>query len=145
MRSRTALVGLSIVGLVLFVGHLLDHARHGELLAELGPGSRVLMVVVLAAHIAMVALAVRRHALAPSAAVNLGFGNVAGPMLFHHVLPHWGALSGVFTEVHADALSWTFLAAIMVNGLALGLAGIAATRRSTRDRVRWSLREKLPV
>jgi hypothetical protein len=132
-NRRKRLLRIAVLALVLFAAHVFDHVRHGELgsgSARLGLGSLALMVAVFAAHLAVVMLVLRAHVLAPTAAANLGFGNVVGPLLFHHVVPNWRPVSGIFTPVHTDALSWAILAAIMGTGLLLGFAGLASARRS---------------
>jgi hypothetical protein len=132
-KQRRRLLGIAVVALVLFAAHGLDHARHGELgagSARLGVGSLGLMAAVFAAHLVVVLLVLRGHVFAPTVAANLGFGNVVGPLLFHHVVPNWRPVSGIFTPVHTDALSWAILAAIMAAGLLLGFAGLSAGRRS---------------
>jgi len=118
---------LSAVLVVLVVVHDLDHVRQGRAVSSelYGVGS-----VALVTALVTLILAVRRHRLAPAAATVVGFGNVLG-LNAVHVFPHWSTFSDPYPAAHVDVLSWAILGAMLVVGLALGLAGLAQMRNAT--------------
>jgi len=119
------IVRLSWTMLALQAVHILDHVRQGRGLNNELYGIGTFATV---SALALVVLVVRRHPLAPVAAVTVGFGNLVGlPVV--HIVPHWSAFSDPYPAAHVDAGSWIQLTVMMVVGLMLGLAGLAEMRR----------------
>lgn len=117
------LILLSFLLLILTVGHELDHIRQGR---ALEPQLYGLMAVVTVLAVITFALAFRGQPLTAAVAAQVGFGNVVGPAVVH-IAPAWGPFSDPFAATKVNALSWGLLAALMVTGLLLGLAGFAAS------------------
>ncbi len=116
--------------MVLLVLHVLDHE-----LRQAAPVPGPLAVVglagtVIAAGVLLIAL--RRHPLAPPAAVAVGLGTAFGFALAH-LLPHWsGAFSQFYGDLDVDGVSWASVFATMAAGLTLGVAGLRAMRSARR-------------
>ena len=123
--SDKRIVRLSWTMFALQVVHILDHARQGRGLNNELYGIGTFATV---SALALVVLVVRRHPLAPVAAVTVGFGNLVGLPLVH-IVPHWSAFSDPYPAAHVDAGSWLQVSVMMVVALMLGLAGLAAIRR----------------
>ena len=121
MLARTALLFV-----VLLVLHSLDHGLRHEAsvpgpLAVVGLSGTVIAGGVLV-------LALRRHPLAPPAAVIIGLGTASGFALAH-LIPHWSdAFSQFYGDLDVDALSWAGVFATMAAGVAVGVAGLRAAR-----------------
>lgn len=117
MTPTIALIGVQI-------GHDLDHVRQSRL-----PEVPVLVlggVAYLAAFVTLV-LALRRHRLASTAAIAVGFATALG-FIAVHVLPDWGPLADGYPGTGADVLSWTVVFIDIGVALWLGLAGLRAGR-----------------
>jgi len=126
----TLLARTALLFVVLLVLHALDHGLRQDAsvpspLAVVGLSGTVIAAGVLV-------LALRRHPLAPPAAVFVGLGTALGFALAH-LIPHWsGAFSQFYGDLDVDALSWTGVFATMAAGAALGLAGLRAARAGGR-------------
>jgi len=126
----TLLARTALLFVVLLVLHALDHDLRQDAsvpspLAVVGLSGTVIAAGVLV-------LALRRHPLAPPAAVFVGLGTALGFALAH-LIPHWsGAFSQFYGDLDVDALSWTGVFATMAAGAALGLAGLRAARAGGR-------------
>ena len=118
------LMWASLALLASIVLHDLDHLRQGRSVEPLVVGIGVLGDI---AIITTVALVIRRHPLAPLAAILVGFANFFG-FIAVHVLPDWGPLSDGYPGLPVDGLSWAIVFIPMAAGLWLGLSGLRSRR-----------------
>lgn len=110
--------------------HTADHFRRGidvvtDEVLSLG-------YVSTAVGIAVVALVLTGHRWAPTAAMVVGFAVAVGVSAVH-LLPHWSTLSDAFPGADSTgvtAVSWAVVLIEIAGGLAMGIAGLAASRRT---------------
>ena len=114
--------------LAVLILHDLDHLRQGR---SIEPLVVAIGVIGDLATITMVALVIRRHALAPLAATVVGFANFFG-FIAVHVVPDWGPLSQGYPDLPVDGLSWTIVFVPIAVALWLGLTGLAQLREQRR-------------
>ena len=123
----TLLARTALLFVVLLVLHALDHGLRQDAsvpspLAVVGLSGTVVAAGVLV-------LALRRHPLAPPAAVFVGLGTALGFALAH-LIPHWsGAFSQFYGDLDVDAVSWLSVGVTMAVALALGLRGLRELQR----------------
>ena len=112
--------------------HGLDHLRRGidVMTTQVFVGGNIQFALAFVAF----ALVIRRHRLAPVAAIAVGFGSA---LLFvtAHLLPDWGAFSDAYVGSPAapnvTAFSWFTALFEIAADIAFGCAGVIALRRRT--------------
>lgn len=123
---RNLLLAWSTAFLATDLLHDLDHIRR----ANYSPVPvRALGFVALAGGVVAVALAASRHRFAAPYAVFWGITGSVG-LIAVHVLPHWSLFSDPFTADRVDAVSWALIAAQIVVGFALAVAGFRQVRET---------------
>jgi hypothetical protein len=126
--TRNPLAWPAVALLAVLILHDLDHLRQGR---SIEPLVVAIGVIGDLATITMVALVIRRHALAPLAATMVGFANFFG-FIAVHVVPDWGPLSQGYPDLPVDGLSWAIVFIPMAAALWLGLMGLARLREQRR-------------
>src|SRR5437868_4744129 len=131
----------SVVFLVAVLVHGADHVRRGTDVVS----SQVLVAGVVQFVLALVAVALvfRRHPLAPTVAIIVGFQSALG-FTASHLLPHWSAFSDSFVGSQAgqgvNVLSWFTALFEIAADLAFGCAGVVVLRRRASTHVGAALR-----
>jgi hypothetical protein len=118
------------------LAHIADHLRRG--IDVLTPQVLWAGNISTLAGLALIVAVFARSRLAPGAAVVFGFGAAFGVAAVH-LLPHWSALSDAFPGSHdagVTAISWVVVLVEIVGSLAMGIAGVAVLRSSSRNDVR---------
>lgn len=120
----------AVIYVIAIVLHGIDHLRRGVDVVTMQVRSAGGVQFLLA--VAVLALVLRRHRWAPSAAAALGFSS-AVLFVAVHFLPFWGSFSVSFTGgrvgPNVTALSWIAALVEVITGLALGWAGARALER----------------
>ena len=127
----------SVVFLVAVLVHGADHLRRGVdvMTTQVLVGGNIQFGLAFVA----VTLVIRRHRLAPVAAIAVGFGS-AVLFVTAHLVPDWGAFSDSYvgspTAPGVTAFSWFTAMFEIAADVAFGLAGLVALRRGTATAAR---------
>jgi hypothetical protein len=105
--------------LVLDSIHALDHIRQGR---SLSPQIYAGGTLALIGSAIVIVLVLRRHPVAPLAA--MAFGTAASLGVFAaHIMPNFYYLSDSYQPLRLDALSWAIAVAVILDAAALAIAG----------------------
>ena len=126
LQYATVLYGIGLLA------HIADHLRRG--IDVLTPEVLWAGNFSTLAGLALIVAVFARNRVAPGASAVFGFGAAFGVAAVH-LLPHWSAFSDAFPGSHdagVTAVSWAVVLVEIVGSLAMGIAGMAAFRSSSR-------------
>ncbi len=127
LQYATVLYGVGLLA------HTADHLRRG--IDVLTPEVLWAGSISTLAGLALIVAVFARSRLAPGASTVFGFAAAFGVAAVH-LLPHWSAFSDAFPGSHDSgvaAASWVVVLVEIVGSLAMGVAGVAAFRSSSRN------------
>jgi len=124
---RRRLVAITIALAILTVVHDLDHVRQARGLPFELYGLAVLALMTIGTTLA---LSVRHHRLAGTAAFAQGVATVVGVAAVH-VVPRWASVTDPYSAAHADALSWAIISMMMLMGAVLAATAAPWAREWT--------------